>query len=372
VLGDPRFTLITVPKAPPYTKPKALNYALPFVRGQHVVVYDAEDIPAPDQLRLAASRFAAEPGIDCLQAELVLDNAAENWLTALFAGEYAGQFGLMLPALARWRLPIPLGGTSNHFRTDGLRDLGGWDAFNVTEDADLGLRMARLRYRVATFDSQTREEAPIALSEWMRQRTRWMKGWMQTFIVHNRNPRQFFRDAGWRGGLAFEIYVGSLILSAPLHTIFLGSVLVRLALGSSANSEPLGILPIIAGLIFVLGYSGAIALVVIGLLRLRKKRLLAYQLLLPFYWVLHSVATVRACYQLLARPYFWAKTSHGRTSMTRPVAMLGDGIARHQFMQQKGIRGLAQPVRRAWAALSQDLPARRLRRRFGNSDRAKR
>ena len=179
ILAEASFELVLVPDAPPHTKPKALNYALPLVRGEYVVIYDAEDIPAPDQLRRAASELAADPGLDCLQAELTIDNAAENWLTALFAGEYAGQFGLMLPLLARLRLPMPLGGTSNHFRVRSLRELGGWDAFNVTEDADLGTRLARLRYRSATLASRTREEAPISLLAWMAQRTRWMKGWMR-------------------------------------------------------------------------------------------------------------------------------------------------------------------------------------------------
>lgn len=144
ILDEGHFELVAVPDGKPRTKPKALDYALPLVRGEHVVVFDAEDIPDPDQLRKAASAFFADPGIDCLQAELVVDNAAENLLTGLFAGEYAGQFGLLLPLLARWRLPMPLGGTSNHFRTQALRELGGWDAFNVTEDADLGVRLARL------------------------------------------------------------------------------------------------------------------------------------------------------------------------------------------------------------------------------------
>ncbi|MGN6490205.1 MAG: glycosyltransferase [Devosia sp.] len=143
-LHDPRFELLLVPDALPRTKPKALNYALPMVRGEHLVVYDAEDIPDPGQLRLAASTFALHPELDCLQAELVIDNAGESWLAAWFAGEYAGQFGLMLPLLARLHLPMPLGGTSNHFRVSSLREVGGWDPFNVTEDADLGIRLARL------------------------------------------------------------------------------------------------------------------------------------------------------------------------------------------------------------------------------------
>ena len=178
-LHDPRFELVVVPDGPPRTKPKALNFALPLARGAHLVVYDAEDIPDRNQLRLAASRFAADPGIDCLQAELVTDNAEENWITALFAAEYAGLFGLMLPFLGHHRLPMPLGGTSNHFRTAALRELGHWDAYNVTEDADLGVRLARLRYNTGTLRSETSEEAPISLDAWMRQRTRWIKGWMR-------------------------------------------------------------------------------------------------------------------------------------------------------------------------------------------------
>ena len=228
LLGDPRFELLQVPDSMPRTKPKAINYALPFVRGAHVVVYDAEDVPEPDQLRKAASAFAADHTLDCLQAELVVDNAPETALTALFAGEYAGQFGLMLPLLSRWRLPMPLGGTSNHFLTRSLREVGGWDAYNVTEDADLGVRLARLRYRTATLDSRTHEEAPLTLKAWMAQRTRWTKGWMQTFVVHNRRPFECLSDMGWTAFLAFEVYVGSMIVSALLHTVFVTSLLVSL------------------------------------------------------------------------------------------------------------------------------------------------
>jgi cellulose synthase/poly-beta-1,6-N-acetylglucosamine synthase-like glycosyltransferase len=203
ILGDPRFRLVEVPEGLPHTKPKVLDYALPLVRGTYVVVYDAEDVPDPDQLRLAASRFAADPGIACLQALLVPENGSENALTALFAGEYAGLFSRLLPALARWGLPVPLGGTSNHFRTEALRSPGGWDAFNVTEDADLGVRLARRGLRAETIESRTLEEAPLGYSAWMAQRTRWMKGWMQTFVVHNRAPLRFLREIGWRGFLGF-------------------------------------------------------------------------------------------------------------------------------------------------------------------------
>jgi cellulose synthase/poly-beta-1,6-N-acetylglucosamine synthase-like glycosyltransferase len=318
VLGEQSFELVIVPDAPPHTKPKALNYALPLVRGEFVVVYDAEDIPAPDQLRRAASELIADPGLDCLQAELLVDNAPENWLTALFAGEYAGQFGLLLPFLASLRLPMPLGGTSNHFRTRSLREMGGWDAFNVTEDADLGTRLSRLRYRTGTLSSQTREEAPISLLAWMAQRTRWMKGWMQTFIVHNRSPRRFLEDIGWRGFLAFEIYIGSMIVSALLHSVFLASFVTSLVFGVRTG-QVFDVWDVVSLLILLVGYGGAGALVVVGLLRVGQARLLPHQLGLPIYWVLHSIATLRALHELLVRPYFWAKTEHGRTRMRRSL-----------------------------------------------------
>lgn len=312
-LHDPRFELLLVPDAPPRTKPKALNYALPFVSGEHVVVYDAEDIPEPSQLRRAASTFAQRPQVACLQAELVVDNAGENWLTSLFAGEYAGQFGLMLPLLARLGLPMPLGGTSNHFRTSALREIGGWDPFNVTEDADLGVRLARRGMATDIIDSRTAEEAPVHFRSWLTQRTRWMKGWMQTFIVHNGHPRELLRDLGWKGFASFQVYVGSMILSGPLHTLFVASVVAT----TLAQGLIFDVWFALTCLITLIGYGGPAALVVAGLRRLGRSDLIAIQLLLPFYWVLHSIAGTRALHELLTRPYFWAKTRHGETRMSR-------------------------------------------------------
>jgi cellulose synthase/poly-beta-1,6-N-acetylglucosamine synthase-like glycosyltransferase len=317
-LYDPRFELVLVPDALPRTKPKALNYALPLVRGEHLVVYDAEDIPEPGQLRLAASTFAARPELTCLQAELVIDNAGEGLLPALFAGEYAGQFGLMLPLLARLGLPMPLGGTSNHFRVDALRAVGGWDPFNVTEDADLGVRLARRGMRTATIASHTGEEAPIRLAPWLRQRTRWMKGWMQTLIVHNRDWRALLRDLGWGGFLGVHIYIGSMLLSAPLHTAFLVSLAVAVATLHWPIS--LGWAEMLAIVVFVIGYLGPALLVVAGLGRLKRLDLLPAQALLPFYWVLHGVAMLLAAWELVMKPFAWAKTPHGETRMRRGVA----------------------------------------------------
>lgn len=316
-LEDLRFEMVIVPDSAPRTKPKALNFALPLARGEFIVIYDAEDIPEQDQLRRAAQLFREQPDIDCFQAELAIDNAGENWLTALFAGEYAGLFGLILPAFSRWNMPLPLGGTSNHFRTQSLKEAGGWDAFNVTEDADLGIRLTRLRYKTGTFSSQTFEEAPVSLSAWMNQRTRWLKGWMQTFIVHNSRPLVFLSDIGLRNFLIFQAYVGGMIVSAPLHVVFLSALLLRAAMGTPLGLLPTDIWSTLSFLILILGYGSAFLVAVLGLVRQGQSHLIVFQILLPFYWVLTSIAAMRALYELIVRPYFWAKTPHGLTGVER-------------------------------------------------------
>jgi cellulose synthase/poly-beta-1,6-N-acetylglucosamine synthase-like glycosyltransferase len=308
--GNPSFSLIIVPDAAPRTKPKALDFALPACRGDYVVVFDAEDTPHPDQLWQAAAAFRDRPEVQCLQAELFIDNVDEHWLAGLFAGEYAGLFGALLPAFAAWQLPMPLGGTSNHFRIAALRAIGGWDAFNVTEDADLGMRLARMGYRTEMLASGTLEEAPTQWRTWLGQRTRWMKGWMQTFIVHNRHPVTLLRQMGWRSMLSFEIVVLSMILSPLLHTALLPTLVAQALLGQPLfgamgwNWASLNLN------LLCFGYASSLALTLVGLHRQRRYRLFALQLLLPFYWLLLAVATLRALHELLDRPFYWAKTEH--------------------------------------------------------------
>ena len=314
-LGDPRVSLVPVPDAAPRTKPKALDFALPLCAGECVVVYDAEDIPDPDQLWKAAVRFRDAPDLVCLQARLIIDNANRSWLAALFAGEYAALFMVLLPALARWRLPMPLGGTSNHFRIDALRDLGGWDAFNVTEDADLGMRLARRRLRVETLASATREHAPTRLFPWHGQRTRWMKGWMQTFIVHNRDPGRLFAEMGRGPALAFEVLVLGMIIAPLLHTGLVAGALVQMLRGQALFGG-YGWAVLYAG-IMVLGYGGTLAMTIVGLARSGRLDLWPQQVLLPAYWLLMAIATVRALRDLVLRPFYWFKSPH------TPVAGVG-------------------------------------------------
>jgi hypothetical protein len=191
------FSVVIVPPGRPRTKPRALNLALLEARGSLFTIFDAEDIPDPQQLRLAAARFLRAPDeLACLQARLVIDHAGEGLLPALFALEYAGLFEVLNPGLLRFQLPIMLGGTSNHFRTAALRAVGGWDAWNVTEDADLGLRLVRAGYRMGDLPSNTREEAPLTVPAWLKQRSRWIKGYIQTLVTHSRAPITLLREAG--------------------------------------------------------------------------------------------------------------------------------------------------------------------------------
>ncbi|QQR36022.1 glycosyltransferase [Devosia oryziradicis] len=307
-LADPRFSLVTVPDAMPRTKPKALDFALPLCRGEHVVVFDAEDVPDPDQLWKAALRFRDDDDLVCLQASLVIDNNRRNWLAALFAGEYAGLFLVLLPALARWRLPMPLGGTSNHFRLRALRELGGWDAYNVTEDADLGLRLARRKLRVDVLASATRETAPTQLGPWIGQRTRWMKGWMQTFIVHNRDPGRLIAEMGLPSFLVVEALLLGMILAPMLHCGFAIVLLIRGFAGLGWFDSDVWSAFYIA--VLALGYGSALAMTVLGLLRLGRMALLPAQAGLPVYWLLMGYATLRAAIELLWRPFYWFKSPH--------------------------------------------------------------
>ncbi|MGB1540153.1 MAG: glycosyltransferase family 2 protein, partial [Rickettsiales bacterium] len=204
-----QYELIYVPYSLPQTKPKACNYALHFARGKYVTIYDAEDSPDPLQLKKAVHWFAQQPeNVICLQARLNYYNRNHNLLTRLFAIEYAAWFDFMLPGLRKLRIPIPLGGTSNHLHLEKLRNLGEWDPYNVTEDADLGIRLALQGYETDMLDSLTAEEAPIGLKAWMNQRTRWVRGYMQTWLVHMRHPVRLFRELDYNAFWGFQFFIG--------------------------------------------------------------------------------------------------------------------------------------------------------------------
>lgn len=309
----PHLTVCRVPAAGPRTKPKALNIALAQSRGDYLVIYDAEDRPEPGQLREAHAKFSySHPELVCLQAPLVIHNHGEGWLSRMFTLEYSALFDGLLPALARHNLPLPLGGTSNHFKRAVLEAAGGWDPFNVTEDADLGMRLSRMGYRISTLTRPTYEEAPIAFDVWLRQRTRWIKGWLQTWLVHMRQPLRLSRDLGLAGTLAFHLMITAMVISALVHPILLVSLVFWLFDGwqngaAAVLSRPLFWFDVAT---IVLGYAAFIVLAV-RTLPVRGLSHLAPALVgLPLYWPLISLAAWRAVWHLIRRPHEWEKTPH--------------------------------------------------------------
>lgn len=312
----PYFEIVTVPNVGPRTKPKACNFGLLRARGDLVVIYDAEDQPETDQLLKAASGFAAaDKNLACLQARLNYYNATENWLTRLFTLEYALWFDWMLPALQKMKAPIPLGGTSNFFRTDVLRAVGGWDPFNVTEDADLGLRLTRKGYRVEMLDSTTYEEANCRTGNWIRQRSRWIKGHLQTWLVHMRRPGIFVEKTGWHGLLSIQLFLAGNAAGALFNPLLWGAFIFVALFGATAGAEMPAALQALNLLALTIGNACFILCAVIAPTKRRWFGLCAFGLTAPAYWLLTSFAAYKALWQIIFRPYYWEKTDHMISAM---------------------------------------------------------
>ncbi len=312
-----------VPPSEPRTKPKALNAAFeatPRSRiGDIITVYDAEDRPHPDQLRQAALAFIADPKIAVAQAPLGYFNDEQNLLTALFAVEYAALFHVWNPALARLGIPFTLGGTSNHIRRDILEKCGGWDPHNVTEDADLSFRINALngrnhRLKIATISPPTQEEAVDNLRGWTCQRSRWLKGFMQTWCVHMRFQKQgpsgenFSLRPRAQNIFSLHITVGATVLAAFMHLPSL-ILMAFIYWHGAQNILPTG-LPLIAIYTGILGYGAAILTGLIGVLRADRPHLAKYVVLMPFYWLLYFWPALIAAYEIVFSPAYWRKTKH--------------------------------------------------------------
>jgi len=310
------FEVVTVPDIGPHTKPKALNYALHMARGELVTIFDAEDIPHPRQLRTAAEHFAVSPKrLACLQARLTWYNANETWLTRLFAIEYASHFDVILPVLAEMEVPLPLGGTSNHFRIDALREVGGWDPFNVTEDADLGFRLARAGWRTGCLPSTTWEEACCTVRPWILQRARWMKGWLQTWLVHMRRPLAFVREAGAGGLLTLHGMLGAGIFAALAHPFFLALTIRDVVFVTDSANLWMSIETALGAMVLAVGYGAAMLCGALGLYRRQMLKLWPWLLAIPLYWMLLSASAWLALWDFLVHPHHWRKTQHGVSSL---------------------------------------------------------
>lgn len=307
--------ILVVPHSMPKTKPKACNYGLSFASGEYVVIYDAEDIPEPSQLKKAYLGFKnSDPSVRCLQAKLNYFNPHQNLLTRLFTAEYSLWFDVILPGLQSINTSIPLGGTSNHFRTADLLELEGWDPFNVTEDCDLGARIFKRGFRTAIIDSVTLEEANSDVKNWIRQRSRWIKGYMQTYLVHMRHPVTFVRENGWHA-LIFQLVVGGKIGFMFINPFLWLATVTYFTLYAIVGPTLEALFP---PLVF---YFAAISLVfgnflylyyyMIGTAKREHFQVVKYVFLVPFYWFLVSWAAFIGLYQLIRKPHYWEKTLHG-------------------------------------------------------------
>jgi glycosyltransferase XagB len=310
------FEIIRVPPSQPKTKPKACNYALKFARGTYVTIYDAEDKPEPDQLKKAVAAFRLLPDdVVCIQGRLNYFNAHENWLTRMFTLEYSLWFDYYLPALETLRIPIPLGGTSNHFKMEVLRELNAWDPFNVTEDADLGVRLTQRGYRVAVLNSTTFEEANGHLGNWIRQRSRWVKGYMQTYLVHMRRPRKLYKSLGGVGFWGFQFFVGGNTVTVLALPFVYAMFLVWLVSGTTLF-EPLfpPVILYISLFNLLFGNGLFIYIYMLGAFKRHQYRLMPYAMTAPFYWIIMSIAGYKGLWQLIFNPFYWEKTRHGLSS----------------------------------------------------------
>lgn len=315
------FEVIVVPFHLPKTKPKACNYGLHFSRGKYLTIYDAEDIPDTDQLKKVVSLFGKLPDeYICVQSALNYFNRNENFLTRMFTLEYSYWFDYMLPGLDTLDIPIPLGGTSNHFKLEQLVELGAWDPFNVTEDADLGVRAYAKGYKIAIINSTTYEEANNEPFNWIRQRSRWIKGYMQTYLVHMRNPVALWKKIGWRGFLGFNFFIGATPITFLVYPLLLAIFICYVVFDLSTIRT---LFPdwVLFMSIFNL-MIGNILMIYINMIAVFKRRyyeLILFAIANPIYWLMHSISAYKGLYQLIVKPFYWEKTNHGLSKVNNPT-----------------------------------------------------
>lgn len=311
----PHFEIVRVPPSLPRTKPKALTYALSGARGEFIAVYDAEDRPHPKQLREAYARFRqGDDTLASLQAPLIISNASTSWITASFSLEYSALFRRLLPMLAKMKMPMPLGGTSNHFRASVLRTVGAWDPFNVTEDADLGMRLYRLGYASDVISYQTLEDAPTDIPVWMKQRTRWFKGWLQSWLVMMRSPLSVAKEMGWKAYIVFHLLIGGMLLSSLTHPLFIVAILLTgrtvLMEGADALSDMQLALFTIDILNIIASYAVFLLMGNRAMIDHERNMIGLKWVATPVYWLMISLAARKALYELRYKPFVWNKTPH--------------------------------------------------------------
>lgn len=307
---------VVVPDGQPRTKPRAMNYALDFCEGEIIGVYDAEDAPEPDQITQVARRFQVlPPEVACIQGVLDYYNPRQNWLARCFTIEYATWFRLVLPGVSQLGWAIPLGGTTLFFRRKVLEHLGGWDAHNVTEDADLGFRLARHGYRTEMLATVTEEEANCRPWAWIRQRSRWLKGYMTTYIVHMRQPFTLLRQLGFWKFLGFQAHFVTALSQFLLAPVLWSFWLVLLGLPHPLDSFVAREVMIGLGSAFLVIEVINITIFASAVSGPRHRHLMPWTPTMHFYTPLGAVAAYKALYELAFKPFFWDKTQHGLSTL---------------------------------------------------------
>jgi cellulose synthase/poly-beta-1,6-N-acetylglucosamine synthase-like glycosyltransferase len=338
--------VLLVPAGGPRTKPNACNWGLLHSVGSLVTIYDAEDRPEPLQLRRAVVAFSRLPqDVVCVQAKLGYWNGGQNLITSWFTLEYVTWFEHLLPGLVALKAPIPLGGTSNHLKANQLRDLGGWDSYNVTEDADLGLRIAQAGMSTRVLGSITLEEANSDFVNWLKQRSRWYKGYLQTWLIHNRRPIQLMRTIGIRGYLGFTLFVAGTPLLAVLNPVFWYLAVIWFV----AEPHLLGQLfpsyvyfPAMA--CFVLGNFSMVYAGLVSARAAERHDLVPAALTFPVYWVMMSLSAIKALFQLVFQPSYWEKTTHGLASTHLVIEPAAEPVLVDVAV---GVSGIAEEPSRA-------------------------
>ncbi len=323
------FKIVIIPDSKPKGKPKACNYGLIQARGEYVVIFDAEDVPDPDQLKKVLIAFdKADPSVACIQCKLNYFNRRQNLLTRWFTTEYSMWFDLFLPGLGAAQAPIPLGGTSNHFRANVLKTIGAWDPWNVTEDADIGVRLFKAGYTTALVDSTTYEEANSRTGNWIRQRSRWVKGYVQTYLVHMRHPIQLFKELGPAGFFTFQMVIGGTFFGFLVNPIYWIMTLLWFVTHAAFIEQifPAPIFYLGAISLYVGNFSFAY-LNVAGCIRRRYYDMVKYAVISPLYWALMSIGAWKGFTQLFYKASYWEKTTHGLYTGpidTKPAARMRD------------------------------------------------
>ncbi|WP_376874397.1 glycosyltransferase [Albirhodobacter sp. R86504] len=304
--------VVKVPNGPIKTKPRALNYALNFCRGSLIGVYDAEDAPDPDQIHTVVRRFSQRgPDLACVQGILDYYNPRTNWLARCFTIEYASWFRAMLPGVAKMGLVVPLGGTTLFFRREAIERLGGWDAHNVTEDADLGVRLARYGYRTALVQTVTHEEANCRALPWVKQRSRWLKGYAITWGVHMRDPVALWRDLGaWRW-FGFQIQFFGTLSQYLLIPLLWSFWLIPFGIWHPVSAYLPKLWVIAMGSSFVLVEIVNLCVSLWAVRAPQHRHLMPWTFTLNLYFPLGALAGWKAIYEAIVAPYYWDKTTHG-------------------------------------------------------------